>query len=275
MAARNNYCAQLVALLLCCLIAVISARQAPEISTGDAAPGTKAPDAEKQAMDFMEGLASATGYDADYIKESAVRHDVKDAVHDGDVEGFEYICKNITAEEAETLSKDTEEPLKPGTEMCEMQQKKDEGGRFINIKWPPILTPPGNIGCKIGCTGTTAAAVVGCSASPVSLPICIPAVMGALGTCSACPDILCHAPVIQTATSLMCKATGCYKLPGALQGPCNTICNFCKLPSIKPPTNPGKTCSGACGGKSKHGCWCDSLCTKYNDCCPDKKAKCG
>jgi len=38
MATHNNYCAQLVALLLGCLIAVTAARQAPAISTGDTAP---------------------------------------------------------------------------------------------------------------------------------------------------------------------------------------------------------------------------------------------
>ena len=36
-----------------------------------------------------------------------------------------------------------------------------------------------------------------------------------------------------------------------------------------------KTCSGYCGKKSISNCWCDSLCTKYGDCCPDYQQYCG
>lgn len=35
------------------------------------------------------------------------------------------------------------------------------------------------------------------------------------------------------------------------------------------------TCSGSCGGSSGLGCYCDSLCEDYGDCCPDKVACCG
>lgn len=34
------------------------------------------------------------------------------------------------------------------------------------------------------------------------------------------------------------------------------------------------SCAGTCGGKSKDGCWCDELCAKYGDCCPDKDQVC-
>ena len=35
-------------------------------------------------------------------------------------------------------------------------------------------------------------------------------------------------------------------------------------------------CSGSCGGYSASGgCWCDSGCDSYGDCCMDKHQKCG
>jgi len=62
MATHNNYCAQMVALLLGCLIAVTAARQAPEISTGDTAPS----EAEKETglnvnatSDYLDSLRTA------------------------------------------------------------------------------------------------------------------------------------------------------------------------------------------------------------------------
>jgi len=35
-----------------------------------------------------------------------------------------------------------------------------------------------------------------------------------------------------------------------------------------------KSCKGSCGQKSPDGCYCDELCEKYKDCCPDKKDVC-
>jgi hypothetical protein len=35
------------------------------------------------------------------------------------------------------------------------------------------------------------------------------------------------------------------------------------------------SCIGACGGKSPDGCWCDTKCSKYGDCCGDKQQVCG
>merc|ERR1712038_749938 len=303
MAARNypnNYRAQLVALLLCCLIAVTAARQAPAISTGDAAPamdgaGDPVPDpdtsdaecarkkcgsmcntpcppgmtcptvmgycqpdgsctnnaepscTEAQAKIFMEGLAKATGHDVDYVKEKTVRQGIEDPVHDGDIENLEYVCKNITAEEAETLSKDAEEPVVAGTEICEMQPKMGEGGRFLNIDFDDILDtigkvigPPGkDLGCKASCTAKATGTMVKCTSSAMTLSSCIPAIKDSIDQCSQCPSTLCHAPPIQTATTLMCKSMGCYQLPGALQGACNEICNFCSMPSTKPPSDAG------------------------------------
>jgi len=34
-------------------------------------------------------------------------------------------------------------------------------------------------------------------------------------------------------------------------------------------------CEGYCGGQSPEGCWCDSTCETYGDCCADKPATCG
>jgi Somatomedin B domain len=35
------------------------------------------------------------------------------------------------------------------------------------------------------------------------------------------------------------------------------------------------SCSGACGGQSAAGCWCDDQCEGFGDCCPDLQARCG
>lgn len=34
-------------------------------------------------------------------------------------------------------------------------------------------------------------------------------------------------------------------------------------------------CEGFCGGQSAVGCWCDDLCSQYNDCCSDRCEVCG
>lgn len=38
---------------------------------------------------------------------------------------------------------------------------------------------------------------------------------------------------------------------------------------------PAASCSGACGGQSAGGCWCDAACANYGDCCADKVSVCG
>ena len=38
---------------------------------------------------------------------------------------------------------------------------------------------------------------------------------------------------------------------------------------------PPATCVGHCGGESPAGCYCDTLCSQYNDCCPDYDEACG
>merc|ERR1719181_2053402 len=37
------------------------------------------------------------------------------------------------------------------------------------------------------------------------------------------------------------------------------------------------SCGGKCGGPAddSYSCWCDSVCTVYNDCCGDKYLACG
>jgi len=39
--------------------------------------------------------------------------------------------------------------------------------------------------------------------------------------------------------------------------------------------NLGPSCAGICGNYNSAGCWCDSLCSYYGDCCSDKIAVCG
>ncbi len=54
---------------------------------------------------------------------------------------------------------------------------------------------------------------------------------------------------------------GCYWAPPGVQDACNAPAE-------------GPSCSGMCG-KNAGGCWCDSVCTQYGDCCADKVAACG
>ncbi len=44
-------------------------------------------------------------------------------------------------------------------------------------------------------------------------------------------------------------------------------------PTPEPAPDP-KSCVGYCSKKAPGGCWCDDLCTKYNDCCADKEEIC-
>lgn len=39
-------------------------------------------------------------------------------------------------------------------------------------------------------------------------------------------------------------------------------------------TEAARSCQGSCGGRALSGCYCDTACTQYNDCCPDKAAIC-
>jgi len=38
---------------------------------------------------------------------------------------------------------------------------------------------------------------------------------------------------------------------------------------------PAEYCKGTCGGKSPKGCYCDAVCHKHGDCCPDVTTECG
>lgn len=48
--------------------------------------------------------------------------------------------------------------------------------------------------------------------------------------------------------------------------------SYCTMGGGTPPAGP--SCAGHCGGNAD-GCWCDSQCANYGDCCPDKVAVCG
>jgi len=37
----------------------------------------------------------------------------------------------------------------------------------------------------------------------------------------------------------------------------------------------GDSCAGFCGGQAPAGCWCDTACINFGDCCPDKRVQCG
>jgi len=50
---------------------------------------------------------------------------------------------------------------------------------------------------------------------------------------------------------------------------CFTPCTSAPAPAPAP-----STCSGACGGKAASGCWCDSQCSEYGDCCADHAQVC-
>ncbi|MEM9463472.1 MAG: S8 family serine peptidase [Myxococcota bacterium] len=45
-------------------------------------------------------------------------------------------------------------------------------------------------------------------------------------------------------------------------------------PPPPPPPPPAGGCDGHCGGQSPGGCWCDDLCTIYNDCCGNYEEEC-
>ncbi|MBI3033559.1 hypothetical protein HYY72_00170, partial [Candidatus Woesearchaeota archaeon] len=45
-------------------------------------------------------------------------------------------------------------------------------------------------------------------------------------------------------------------------------------PLVKVQVSSSKSCVGFCGGKSSFGCYCDSVCSKYGDCCPDYAVVC-
>jgi hypothetical protein len=40
-------------------------------------------------------------------------------------------------------------------------------------------------------------------------------------------------------------------------------------------STPSGGCTGFCEGQSASGCWCDDLCSQYNDCCSDRCDVCG
>jgi hypothetical protein len=66
------------------------------------------------------------------------------------------------------------------------------------------------------------------------------------------------------------------------KGQCNTRsdCEWKTMPGFPGPismcVDKPKTqhCKGFCGGQSSHGCYCDSACVNYGDCCPDYKTTC-
>jgi len=46
-------------------------------------------------------------------------------------------------------------------------------------------------------------------------------------------------------------------------------------PEPEPEPEPTYACTGFCGDKAPSGCWCDSACANYGDCCQDKVLACG
>lgn len=72
-----------------------------------------------------------------------------------------------------------------------------------------------------------------------------------------CGDGLCDAGLSETCSSC---PSDCGECGGGGTGGCGS--------------DPTFTCAGVCGG-SGLGCYCDSVCEDYGDCCPDKVACCG
>ncbi|WP_437322215.1 hypothetical protein [Sorangium sp. So ce394] len=44
---------------------------------------------------------------------------------------------------------------------------------------------------------------------------------------------------------------------------------------IEDKLDPAASCVNRCGGQAPAGCYCDSLCSRIGDCCPDKAPTCG
>ena len=44
--------------------------------------------------------------------------------------------------------------------------------------------------------------------------------------------------------------------------------------SLSNPTSQMSTCAGTCGDQAPGGCWCDSVCSSYGDCCADYQPAC-
>jgi len=83
---------------------------------------------------------------------------------------------------------------------------------------------------------------------------------GALGQSTTC----CRPGQAQTCADLTCPSGYHCEMKG-INGGSIPVC-------IKDAAS--KSCKGYCGKKSPDGCWCDSQCDNYGDCCPDKQAEC-
>jgi subtilisin family serine protease len=90
------------------------------------------------------------------------------------------------------------------------------------------------------------------------------------------------ASVSQTLTAMLDSATpNC--VAGAPSGTVNKMLfnDFTQsgagLGCAEPPPGGGNpnSCEGFCGGQAPGGCFCDSSCKRFGDCCADKKAICG
>jgi hypothetical protein len=106
----------------------------------------------------------------------------------------------------------------------------------------PLTYPMGK--CKANETADTTAGLCG----------------GALGQSTTC----CRPGPTQTCADLTCP-TGYHCEMKGINGGSVPVC-------IKDAAT--KSCKGFCGKKSPDGCWCDSQCESYGDCCPDKQAEC-
>src|SRR5512143_1644292 len=47
-----------------------------------------------------------------------------------------------------------------------------------------------------------------------------------------------------------------------------------QLPAGVKQDDPRLSCLGQCGGTAPGGCWCDTECAAYGDCCPDQASQC-
>ncbi len=102
------------------------------------------------------------------------------------------------------------------------------------------------------------------------------------GVCD--PDCTCEDPVCGNSVleaGEVCDGTDAAACPGQCDGSCEcpSTCGDATCDAGEDatscPADCGCSSAGACGDQGPDGCWCDSSCVEFGDCCPDVCAGCG